>query len=153
MGSGRFSGPVTPGPRFQGRRQNSSFLRFLAIFMGNNTLFWATETMFVSVTPRTRFQGRRQNLSFSRFLAVFVGHSTLFWVPEMIFVASDRRCMISSAYVKTHYFRVFWPFSWAIARCFGFRGLFSGARHPRFTVSGPTSKLIVLAFFGRFRGL
>ena len=109
----RFSEPVTPGTRFQGRRQNSSFSRFLAVFVGYSTLFRVPGTISEPVTPGTRFQGRRQNSTFSRFLAVFVGYSTLFRVPGTIF----------------------------------------GARVPRYTVSRATSKLIVFAFSGRFRGL
>ena len=147
---GQFSEPVTPGTRFQGRRQNSTFSCFLAIFVGYSTLFRVLGTISKPVTPSTRLHGRRQNSSLSRFLAVFVGYSSLFILETISVPVTPVHGYTGD--VKTRRIRVFWVFSWA-SILFRVPGTIFGARDPRYTVSGATSKLVVFAFSGRFRGL
>ena len=138
---GRFSGPVTLGTWFQGRRQNSSFSCFLAIFVGYSTLFWVPGAIFVARDPRFTVSGPTSKLVIFAFLAGSVAYSTLFWVSETIFVASDRWCTLLGRTKKLVVFGPFWV-----------PGAIFGAHDARSTVSGPTSKLVVFAFSSRFCG-
>ena len=143
---------MTVGARFEGVRQNASFSRFLAIYVGYSTLFWEPGKIFVASDPRFMVSGPPSKLVVFAFLDVYVGYSTLFWVLEMFFVASDRGTRFQDQRQNS-------SFSCFLAGFVGYNTLFwvpatiFGARHPWFTVLGLTSKLIVFAFSGRFRGL
>ena len=65
--------PVTPGTRFQGVRQNSSFSRFLAVFVGYNTLFWVPWTIFAARDPRYTVSEATSKLVIFAFLGRFRG--------------------------------------------------------------------------------
>ena len=76
-----------------------------------------------------------------------MGYSTLFWGPRDIPPLHDLKGVINP-----RHFRVVWPFSWAIAHCFGFVDDFL-IRDPRYMVLLATPTLVGFAFFARFSRL
>ena len=91
---------MTHGSRFLGRRQNSSFLRFLTVFVAYGTLFWVSETIFVASDCRCTIPGHTLKLVVFTFSGRFRGYSKLFWVPGMIFGARDPRLTVSGQMSK-----------------------------------------------------
>ena len=63
----RFSGPVTPGLRLQGQRENSSFSLFWPFSWAIAHCFGCRRRFSGPVTPGSRFQGRRQTRHFRVF--------------------------------------------------------------------------------------
>ena len=145
MFRGRFSGRVTLGSRFRGPRQNSSFLRFLAVFLGYSTQFWVPGTTFGARDPSSWFRGRRENSSFSWAIAHCFGFRGRFSGPVTTGTRFRGRRQNSSF---SRFLAVFVGYS----TLFWVPGTIFGDRAPRYTVSGATSKIIVFAFSGCFRG-
>ena len=75
----RLSWPVTAGARFQGVRQNSSFSRFMAVFVGFSTLFRIPGAIFGDRHPRFTISGPTSKHIVFAFSGRFVGYSTIFW--------------------------------------------------------------------------
>jgi hypothetical protein len=130
--------------------QNSSFSHILAVFVGYNTQFWVPERYLLFVTPGTRLE-QGQNSSFSHILAVFVGNNTQFWGSRPISIVRDPRYMIGAGRQNSMVSHI-WPVSWAITHSFGVP-----VRFPLFVTPvddwSRSSKLVVFAYFGCFRGL
>ena len=108
---------MTPGTRFWGRGENSSFSHFLAAFVGHSTMFWVSGTIFGGDVRTRRFHVFWQ-------FSWAIAHC--FWFRGR-FSGPVTPVNGFGGDVKTRRFRLFCQFSWAIAHCFGFRGRFSGS--------------------------
>ena len=107
--------------------------------MAYSTLFWLP------------VNGSRGDVKTRRF-RVFVGYSTLFWVPGKIFGARDPRYTVPGRRQNSSFSRFLAVFV-GYSTLFWVTGTIFGARDRRYMVPGATSKLVVFAFSGRFRGL
>ena len=117
-------------PRYTkiGRRQNSSILSFLAVFVSYSTQFIASETISTALDPGYTKIGRRQNSSISSFLAVFMGYGTQFLPQKTISTARDPGYMkigesakLVDLFISSHFWglkhTIFWlrrRFEWLV---------------------------------------
>ena len=120
----RFRWPVTPGTQLFGRRQNSSFRAFLAVFVGYNTLFWGPGTVLMALDPRYIAIWTSSKLVVLSISGRFVGYNTLFWGSEDDFDGPWPPVDGYFDVVHARRFEHFLSFSWAITPCFVVRGRF-----------------------------
>jgi hypothetical protein len=99
--------------------KNLSFLHFWAIFMGYCPQFWVFGVIFKAHDTWYLFDRHVPKLIVFAFMAIFVSYYPQFGVPGQ-FTRPMTLGTCLRGMTKNSSFLRFWPFSCAIAHCFGF---------------------------------
>src|SRR3954471_18359184 len=79
---GRFACLVRTLTCLRDMTRNSSFSRFMAVFMIYCPLFWGSREIYNDLRPNTCLTVMTKNSSFSCFMFIFTNYCPLFWVLE-----------------------------------------------------------------------
>ena len=84
--------------------KNSSFLRFMALFMSDFPQFKGSRAIYNGCKTRYMFEDMTNNMSFSFFMAVFMSYLPQFWGAKEIykFESYDQKLVIFAYYGHFH---------------------------------------------------
>src|SRR3954470_8836694 len=110
--------------------KNSSFSRFMAVFMSYCPYFSGSRAICMARKTRYMFERYAKNSSFSCFMVVFMSYCPLFRVCRAICMARKTRYMFESYDQKLIVFAFYGRFHELLPTVFGFSGRFAWLERP-----------------------